>query len=165
MHRWYPSFFLKRDLRKMQETIKESWLASCIFYERPVTIAVKVPGFTSEKKAEAYTNASNRLHLRSTSAGASLVLSANGCEYVVPRGQVKIQIDPPNMPRPLDSRDPDDFKKIMDSIGDPTSPYHINEEDLAEVDWSYEKLAEVLGYISSFDYLACGAWEEEKCNF
>jgi hypothetical protein len=144
--------------RKGIMPLSDDWSASCIFFEHPVTIRVAIPGFSSQAEAEKYSQSGCRLALRQGQSAPILVLAKNGSEYVVSHEQIKIYIDPPNMPRPLDSRDPDDFQVIMDSLDDPDSPYHLKEDDMIQVDWSFSKLAEVVGYVDSFSYLAYGSY-------
>jgi hypothetical protein len=76
----------------------------------------------------------------------TLTLCEDGKDPIqLSRSQVRIRLVPPNDARiPLDLSDPDQLKIILDAMGDMSSPYCISEDDLIPVDWSFEKLSEVI---------------------
>jgi hypothetical protein len=108
------------------------------------------PNFRTHEKAEAFArDAELSLYLHQCNEEITLTLvDADGKSINLARSQVRIRYNAKAASRiSLDPRQPEQIRVILDSLDDLNSPYHISEDDLIPVDWSFEQLA---GALSAF---------------
>jgi hypothetical protein len=143
---------------------RKMFLSTTGWHHDNIYLDVQCSGFSSEEEAEKFGNSNLSLQLKIVDTEYLLLLSqktkhgetvgAISCQ------DVKIQEDQRPPVRPLNPSNPIDLQIIFDSIDDESSPYHITDQDLTDVDWTYEELSKRIPMPCRFSCLSYGAIEQ-----
>ncbi len=137
--------------------MKQEYSAVTCWHEGSIHLDVSVPGFKSYEEAEKFAMQDLDLVLHIIEDEVVLSLITQVEEIKLERSQVLIRYDKRAQERkPLDPREPEQFKTILEALKTPDSIYHISDEDLEVQDWSFDNLVKILKPPIRFSSLAYG---------